>query len=151
MKCVIGIDPGQTGGIAAIMGNQVVVWPMPLAGNDIDLGEVARILRSCVPDVVVIEKVHAMPKQGVSSTFKFGEGYGGIKGAAAALEIRVELVTPQAWQKAILSGTTRDKGAAVAYVRRAFPSAELVRKGCRIPHSGIADATCIAEYGRRCL
>lgn len=151
MKCVLGIDPGQTGGLAAIMGEQVAVWPMPLAGKDIDLGEVARIMRSCVPDVVVIEKVHAMPKQGVSSTFKFGEGYGGIKGVAAALHLRIELVTPQAWQKLILSGTTRDKDAAVAYVRRAYPSAELVRKGCRIPHSGVADALCIAEYGRRAL
>lgn len=151
MKCAIGIDPGQTGGIAAIMGVTVHVWPMPLAGKDIDLGELARILRSCAPDVVVIEKVHAMPGQGVSSTFKFGEGYGGLKGVAAALDLRVELVTPQAWQKLILAGTTKDKDAAVAYVRRAYPAAELTRKGCRIPHSGIADAVCIAEFGRRSI
>lgn len=149
MTCVLGIDPGQTGGLAIIVGGQVTVWPMPLAGTEIDLAEVARIMRASVPDLVVIEKVHAMPKQGVSSTFKFGEGYGGIKGVVAALGIRLELVTPQAWQKAVLSGTSKDKSAAVAYVRRAYPSAELVRKGCRIPHSGIADAICIAEYGRR--
>ncbi len=67
-----------------------------------------------------------MPGQGVSSTFKFGQGYGSILGIAAALSIPTELVTPQAWKKVVLAGTAKDKDAAVGYCRRAFPNVSLL-------------------------
>jgi len=90
-----------------------------------------------------------MPKQGLSSTFTFGKGYGMIQGIMAALGVRYELVSPQKWKGVILAGTAKDKLAAIAWCRRAYPGADLVPRGCRVAHDGISDAICIAEYGRR--
>lgn len=152
MTIIVGIDPGQSGGIALIAENgQTASWIMPLAGKEIDGHEVANYLRG-LPDVTVfIEKVHAMPKQGVSSTFKFGMGYGLVIGICEALGIPYRLVTPQAWKKTVLAGTTKDKDAAISFVRRAYPSVDLTPGKKRVPHDGIADAVCIAEYGRQLM
>jgi hypothetical protein len=47
---------------------------------------------------MVVENVHAMPAQGVSSTFKFGRGVGIIHGVAGALRLPITLVTPRQWK-----------------------------------------------------
>lgn len=149
---IIGIDPGQGGGIAIIGEDfQTASWVMPMAGKEIDGHAVANYLRGLPPSTVFIEKVHAMPKQGVSSTFKFGMGYGLVIGVCEALGIPYRLVTPQAWKKVVLAGTTKDKDAAVSFVRRAYPGVDLTPGKKRVPHDGIADAVCIAEYGRRVM
>ncbi|GAA0586540.1 hypothetical protein ACFQH5_20340 [Halomonas salifodinae] len=148
---IIGIDPGQSGGIAGIDGDASYAVPMPLIGKDIDGHKIAAQLKSLTPDVVIIEKVHAMPKQGVSSTFKFGMGFGIVIGVCEALGIPYRLVTPQAWKKAVLAGTTKDKDAAIAFVRRAYPSIDLTPGRKRVPHDGMADAVCLAEYGRQIM
>lgn len=152
MTIIVGIDPGQSGGIALIhpSGN-VASWVMPLAGKEIDGHEVANYLRGLTPLTVFIEKVHSMPKQGLSSTFKFGMGYGLVIGICEALEIPYRLVTPQAWKKVVLSGTAKDKDAAISFVRRAYPSVDMTPGKKRVPHDGIADAVCIAEYGRQLM
>ncbi len=148
---IIGIDPGLSGGIAVYDGTtgDYAVTPLPIAGGELDLHAITLTIADYMNPVVCIEKVGAMPKQGVVSTFKFGKGYGALLGICAALGVRVELVTPQAWKKVVLAGTTKDKGAAIAYVRRAFPQINLIPDRCRVPHDGMADAICIAEYGRR--
>ena len=148
---ILAIDPGMNGGIAWSDGDRPSACIMPMAGKDIDLPELAALIRSVSPGLIVVEKVGAMPKQGVTSTFKFGKGYGSILGIAAALETPVELVTPQRWKGVVLSGTSKDKDAAIAYCRRMFPSVPLIPPRCRTPHDGIADALCIWEYGRRVL
>ncbi len=148
MTC-IGIDPGLHGGLAGINGGSVIVEPMPVVGGDIDAHGVSCFLDGVHASMVCMEKVHAMPKQGVSSTFKFGKGYGIILGVCAAMNIHVELVTPQAWKAVVLAGTTKDKDAAIAWCNRAFPTVSLIPQGCRVPHDGLADALCIAEYARR--
>ena len=147
---VLGIDPGLSGGYALLGGDSPpLVEAFPMAGGRIDLAALANDWRGLAPAVAVLEAVHAMPKQGVSSTFTFGEGYGAVKGILAALGVRLELVTPQAWKKLVLAGTPKDKAAAVEWARRAYPGLTLIRPGCRIPHDGMADALGIAEYGRR--
>lgn len=146
-----GIDPGLKGGLALILPEtgEVHAYPMPVAGDELDGGLLASGLRRYPGGVAVVEKVGAMPGQGLSSTFKFGKGYGTVLGVCAALGLRVELVTPQKWKGEVLAGTTKDKDAAVAYCRRVFPAVELVLPRCRVPHDGMADALCLAEYGRR--
>ena len=47
----------------------------------------------------IIEKVHSMPKQGVVSTFKFGNNFGQWQGILSAMGIPYEEVTPQKWMK----------------------------------------------------
>lgn len=152
----LGCDPGKHGGLAAIDAETCTITSsvMPLRGGEVDAHAIGAwvwglALKNDGHAVACVEKVHAMPKQGVSSTFTFGVGYGKILGVLGALGIRTELVTPQAWKSKVLAGSLKDKDAAVAWCRRAYPALQLVPEGCRVPHDGIADAACIAEFARR--
>ena len=137
---IIGIDPGKKGAIACISQGKCATFKMPLLGSDLDGRVIADLLRNA--DLVVIEKVHSMPKQGVASTFTFGMGYGRVIGVAEALGLRIEYVTPQAWKAAILSGTKKDKDAAIMWAGNAYP--------CSFKRTeGECEAIAIAEYGRR--
>lgn len=149
---VIGIDPGLKGGIAVIPVHNArasVAYPMPLVADkkNIDWVAVGDLLRPWAGPVY-IEKVHAMPKQGVSSTFKFGAGFGGLLGVCGALKRPVALVTPQKWKKSVLSAyEERDKAAAIDYTAKKFPGVSLTPGRTRTPQDGLADAICIAVYG----
>ena len=76
---------------------------------------------------------------------------GDLLGILEALGIPYRLVTPQAWKKTVLAGTTKDKSAAVQFCRRAFPGVSLTPGRKRVPHDGMADALCLAEYGRQLM
>jgi crossover junction endodeoxyribonuclease RuvC len=118
----------------------------------LDAPTLVAILEEWRPDLVVVEQVHAMRDQGVASVFSFGFMAGCIEGAVTALGIALEKVTPQGWKKAILSGTAKDKQAAIDYCRRRWPATSLLATPrCRTPHDGIADALVLAEFGRRLL
>lgn len=149
---IIGIAPGKHGGIAAITASRVLACcAMPLHGDEIATSEIADILQPLiVPErtEAVIEKVGAMPKQGVSSTFTFGKGFGILLGVCGTLKLPVRFVTPQVWKTLILAGTSKDKNAAIAHCIRRWPSVSLVPETCRTAHDGMAEALCIAEYGR---
>lgn len=165
-KIIIGIDPGLSGGFAVI-GNPSYqrpnVKPMPIITSTkgkrttklLDLPVIVGWMRAWIHDynvMVFIEKVHAMPKQGVSSTFKFGQGYGQLQGICAALSVGYSLVTPQAWTKKILAGydTTGKNKPSVEYVKAKYPMLSLLAtERSKKPHDGMADAICIAEYGWR--
>jgi len=153
-RAIIGVDPGQSGGIAVLPlggSRQGLGYMMPISGTGkergIDWRAFAEILRPWVAQVWV-ERVHSMPKQGVASTFKFGMNYGGIFGACGALGLQTTLVTPQKWKKEILSNfEEKDKQAAIDYATLTFPEISLIPQGRRVPQDGIADALCIAAYG----
>lgn len=170
----MGIDPGLDGGVAVLSGRGNSAHIMPVADGSVDTWTLAQYIRNCgvAETVVMLESVHSMPKQGVASAFTFGKGYGAILGACGALGVRVELVTPQAWKKVVLPGLIpakvklpagataaakkaasaahkkAGKDAAIGWCRRAYPGLNLVPEGCRVPHDGIADAICIAEFAR---
>ena len=146
---VIGVDPGQSGGVAFVTDSVAESIPMPLAGREVDGRALADWFRFRQPTLVVVEKVGAMPKQGVSSTFKFGRNFGVILGVIEACGYSYRLVTPQAWKRAVLAGTSRDKLAAIGYVHQMYPGIDLTPGRKRTPHDGMADAVCLAEYGRR--
>ena len=97
--------------------------------------------------LVFIERVHSMPKQGVASAFNFGMGYGLWQGIVSGLNWPMELVTPQQWMKVMMTGQLRGKDAGRGRAMELWPSNvsdfELKK------HDGRADATLIAEYGRR--
>lgn len=148
----IGIDPGKSGGIAIISELHLeAVTPMIIAGKDIDLWATAEwVDRYTFEDehaICYIEKVSAMPKQGVTSMFNFGFSTGAMHGVIAALGIPRYLVTPQTWKNKILTGTKKDKNAAVDWCRRAYPDVSLLAtEKSRKSHSGMAEAICIARY-----
>lgn len=146
----LGIDPGQNGGIAVVDqdGNCTSLVRMPETEQDI----LCAIPYGDTITLGTIEKVHSMPGQGVSSTFKFGCGYGGLRMAMVALAIKFDEVPPQRWQKALgvvprdtKTESKRDhKTKLLAKAQQLFPNTNITR------HT--ADALLIAEYTRRkCL
>jgi len=150
----IGIDPGKTGAIAILYGNELLDYTtMMVGGKDLDLRAIARwlILNTEKSEVVAcIESVHAMPGQGVTSMFTFGFVTGAIHGILATLEIPYHLVTPQAWKKEILAGTAKDKQSAIDHALRAYPGVNLLATPkSHVPHSGLADSICISEFCSR--
>jgi crossover junction endodeoxyribonuclease RuvC len=160
-EVVIGIDPGFDGGLSFMTMDQSVVYsqPMPCIGKkgskrELDAKAIAdwlefRIYQHYLPRLCVIEQVHAMPKQGVTSMFTFGMGYGTLLGILTALDMPTAKINPTTWKKEVLVGTKKDKTAAVAYCRGRYPSVNLIPEGHRTPHDGMADSLCLAEYAYR--
>ena len=146
---VVSADPGIKGGIAILdtETNQMKAVPTPLIGKEIDYRRVHEALTFYEPSIVVIEKVHAMPGQGVTSMFNFGLGYGALVALATVSTARLVLVTPQMWKKHVLAGTSKDKEAAIQFCSQTYPSVNLILPRCRKPHDGMADSICLAHYG----
>jgi crossover junction endodeoxyribonuclease RuvC len=149
----IGIDPGNAGGMALLCGTGfVVAHPLPLIAAAkkskkmaLDVHAFAAIVRNWMNDAggdicAVIEDVHAMPGQGVTSMFSFGRGMGKIEGVFAALGIPIEYVSPQTWKRFYKLGPDKEQSRLVA--QRAYPKASLNRK----KDEGIAEAILIAVY-----
>jgi len=154
-KVYIGIDPGLSGGVAAISdkGELLMIEDTPAlkakTGTKVYLpAQMAEILKRVEISkvaVVGIEQVHSMPKQGVASSFRFGEGFGMWQGIIAALGMPMMMVPPQRWKKAMLAaGAGSDKGVAIARAQQLLPSAAkyLTRK----KDDGRAEAILIAMY-----
>lgn len=97
--------------------------------------------------MAVLEHVGAMPGQGVTSMFSFGENFGYLKGLLEAFEIPYELVRPQRWKKEFgISG----KNQSVEVCKRLFPGVSLRRtERCKKDHDGMAEALLMAEFARR--
>ena len=145
----IGIDPGRNGGIAIIktLGNKIDKVGVKCYSDEDLLGILADA-EKYIHKVCYLENVHAMPKQGVSSTFNFGMNFGFIQGVLKAYGIPYELVTPQKWKKEF--SCTSDKNTSIEVCKRLFPNVNLkAAERCKKDHDGIAEALLIAEYGRR--
>ena|ERR1035437_5131225 len=107
MTIFIGVDPGLSGAVAIISGDNVFVFDAPkikkknTCKSDYDIPAMANIFRPYIgQDVkVVIEAVFSRPLEGVSSVFQFGRGKGLWEGIVAAFGFKVNMVTPQTWKK----------------------------------------------------
>lgn len=142
----IGIDPGQSGGIAVVAGDTTVaslIYKMPDTEADLtDLFEkISGMDANKINSHTYIEKVHSMPAQGVVSSFKFGYNFGLLVGMLAAHKLPYTFVTPQKWQKELGCMTKGDKNVSKKRAQELFPT-------LKITHA-VADALLIAEYGRR--
>lgn len=146
---IFGIDPGFSGGWGAIdeTGAYVNCGDMLHTGNFLHFNQILKAMRETVKDgecIVVVEAVHAMPKQGVSSSFKFGVSYGVALSLAQALGIW-GLATPRVWKQDL--ELTADKNDSLAMARLLWPDAPLARK----KDNGRAEALLMAEWKRRML
>lgn len=137
-----GIDPGLKGGICV----HGVCYPMPVDDDGIRVADLALILSGV--DQVLIEKVHAMPKQGVCSMFTFGYGAGQVNATACIVTKNPpKYVQPQEWKKKVLGDRfDHDKKGTAAWAASIFPHAHLVAPRGRVIHDGMADALAIYYY-----
>jgi crossover junction endodeoxyribonuclease RuvC len=105
---VLAIDPGLEGAAAILdaHGNLIEVFDLPTIGEGtqrrIDAANLADLVREHGPYAfAVVEQVNAFPRQGVSSTFRFGASYGTILGVIGALAIPLRHVSPAQWKRAM--------------------------------------------------
>ena len=152
MDCVIGIDPGSTGAIAFYASvDDLMVFDVPsfkaTKGNQVDVQQLVSFFNKALevyePKHAFIENVHAMPKQGISSTFKFGKSCGALEMLIAAFSIPTTLVTPQKWKKELQVQKHKDSS-------RLRASQLLPDHAGMWPlkkHHNRADAVLIAYYG----
>lgn len=100
MKSAIGIDPGKSGAFALVVNGELEwVANLPLLDDRLDIKQVNLAIVAASPDIVVIEDVHSMPGQGVSSVFTFGRAYGHLEAASILANARVERFVPTKWMK----------------------------------------------------
>jgi len=144
MKSWIGIDPGKSGGLVKISRNQICLTAMPKTEKDI----FEWFTGTLDNPVAIIEKVHAMPGQGVTSMFTFGMGYGGLRMALIACQIPFEEITPRTWQKAFgiiprkkTETKTQFKNRLKAKAQQLFPKENITLATC--------DALLIALFCQR--
>lgn len=148
----IGIDPGKAGAIVILYTTgHIEATAMPISGKAIDIATLNEWIYERVKEtnpITIIEKVHSMPGQGVSSTFSFGFNVGVLHGVITSLMIPLYPVAAPTWKRIVLKDTKKDKDAAIAFCRRVYPSFSLfATTRSRVPHNGIADALCMAHYG----
>lgn len=142
----IGIDPGKNGALAIMENDSVTVIPFDEKNYKFELSCVR--LSKCI---CAIEKVGAMPGQGVTSMFNFGKNFGFITGLLEAYEIPYQEVSPQSWKREYgLIGKGKEQSIEVC--RKLFPNVNLRQSlRSRADNDGMAEALLIAEYARRKL
>ena len=109
---IIGIDPGISGSICFFENGKILdVIEMPtmnegkknkrqVNGAQIYNEISKRIIKVENQDIrVVVEQVSAMPGQGVTSMFNFGQSFGIIKGICSAMQLSIYFVRPAKWKK----------------------------------------------------
>jgi len=151
---IIGIDPGINGAISIIENKKIIeVYDTPTMidgkknKRQINGAQVTNIFKERLNGekevVVVAEHVNAMPGQGVTSMFNFGQSFGVIKGICAALNLPIYFVRPAKWKKHFnLIKTNKD--ASRTKVIEVYP--EISSKLHRKKDSNRADAILIALY-----
>ena len=146
MKVFIGIDPGSNGAMAVIQQDDVYEFPF----KQISMTLISSMLedysdkRTCH---ALIELVHAMPGQGVTSMFNFGHNFGMLEGLLIGAGIPYDRVTPQKWQKEFGLYKLPDETKTAKKNRHKELAQELFPT-LKVTHA-TADALLIAEYARR--
>lgn len=129
---ILAVDPGSVkaawglipwdldGGLAA-----AIAEDMPVANKMVDGRAFSRVLDEHKPVTAVVERVSAMPKQGVSSSFRFGQGYGIILGVLASKDVGIIDVAPGLWKRHFRLDADKEKARALAI--KLFPAVNLGR------------------------
>ena len=153
---ILGIDPGLKGALALWDGKFLDVMEMPIIkstgrGNEVVWPELNDMWDEAFmwADHVFLERVHSMPREGVSSAFKFGTVFGGLRAMAAAKQLPLTLVTPQAWKKEKRVGQG-SKEASIIRATELFPAYAKIFRGPKGgKKDGVAEAALISLYGYR--
>lgn len=166
---IIGIDPGISGGIVVLNDRREIVYRTVMPSVEVkkqnkikhmlDISKLHKIILELksleTQTYCYLEKVNAMPKQGVVSMFNFGYCFGAIEAIIIANSIPYNLITPQAWSKSLHQGLSKDidpKDRSILVVKRLFPNVNLLATSRSTKlHSGLVDSLLIAEYGLRTM
>lgn len=149
MTTTIGIDPGLSGAAAVLAedGAVLLLADLPVIRDGrlawIDGGALQSMLLGAICGkrcCAIVERVSAMPRQGVSSSFTFGVGLGSILATIQTLRIPLELVQASWWKREL--GLSNDKRASLDKARLLFPTADLGLA----KHDGRAEALLIAHW-----
>ena len=153
---IIGIDPGISGSICFFENGRIIdVIEMPtmaegkknkrqVNGSQIYNEILERIHKVKNQEIrVIIEQVSAMPGQGVTSMFNFGQSFGILKGICSAMQLPMYFVRPAKWKK-YFNLINSEKDASRTRAIEIFPyfSSQLSRK----KDSNKADAILIASF-----
>ena len=153
---IIGIDPGISGSICFFQEGKILdVIEMPtmtdgkknkkqVNGSQIYNEILKRINKADKDNIrVIIEKVSAMPGQGVTSMFNFGQSFGILKGLCSAMQLSMYFVRPAKWKK-YFNLINSEKDASRTRAIEIFPyfSSQLSKK----KDSNKADAILIASF-----
>ena len=153
---IYGIDPGFSGAVAIWRPDVRVlhIHDMPTLPNakgkvELDMHTLFDLLapEDDGPHLAVVEQVAAMRGQGVSSMFRFGQGYGAIQMALAAHKLPTQYIMPAKWKGHF--GLTRDKGVSRGLAMQRLPEAAHMFK--RAKDDGRAEAALIALYAQERL
>jgi crossover junction endodeoxyribonuclease RuvC len=162
-QAYIGADPGLSGAIAiyvppppAKQGSYIEVFDMPVREIDgkryIDLWRLADIAKQWAKShevkMVMVERVHSMPDQGVASSFNFGFSAGALQQSIVSAGLPMTLISPASW-KAILGlrGGKENKDMSRQLASRLFP--EHSHLWARKKDDGRAEAVLLAYYGSK--
>jgi len=178
---ILGIDPGITGGFS-ICDNGVIVekWVMPMSTwkqkktrkmtekdknpdgrktktyianvKQVDFVQLGILFDQFDVDKTYIERVHARPEEGVSSSFKFGMSYGSLLALLSYKKMPYTVVSPSVWTKAVMDGVPANiegKDRSIIASGRLFPDVDFIEPRCRKPHMGLVDSSLIAYCGYR--
>lgn len=153
---IVGIDPGLSGGIAYYTPDQLFAYRTPTVAvpyvkkgkkttrNDMDLNHIYEEMRISDITHVFLEQVSAMPGQGVTGMFRFGQNLGQWQGMLAGLGLDYTMVRPQVWKKQ--AGLIKaSKGDSVELARKLWPNTDSFKY--KTADEGRAEAALIARYG----
>ena len=153
---IIGIDPGISGSICFFESGKVIdIIEMPNMADgkkskrQVNGAQIYNVISSRIKNYskedvkVVIEQVSAMPGQGVSSMFNFGQSFGVLKGICSAMQLPMYFVRPAKWKK-YFNLINSEKDASRTKVIQIFPyiSSELSKK----KDANKADAILLASF-----
>lgn len=138
------IDPGAVNAAIAVFHDEkpILADNLRTVNSMIDSAAFARVLQDLRVERVVVENVHSMPGQGVSSSFRFGMGTGIIHGVTGALRLPLTLVAPTVWKKVHKIGADKEKARQLAI--RSWP--EMARYLERKMDADRAEALLIGDW-----
>ena len=153
---IIGIDPGIKGAICILKDGKILdVFDMPIMPvgkknkSQVNGSQIYNEIQKAIThedkkDIkVVIEQVSAMPGQGVTSMFNFGQSFGILKGVCSAMKLSLYFVRPAKWKKHFnLINASKDASRTKAIEIFPYFSANLSKK----KDANKADAILIASY-----
>lgn len=153
---ILGVDPGFHGGLSFLNPEDMSVksYPMPIIKGEktrLDTQTILDLFLEHSPEMMCIERVGAMPGQGVTSMFSFGYYAGYFEGLAAGLALPFVKFTPQAWMKDIFGSLGGEDGkTSISFCQKIWSSNNwLATPRSRVPHDGMTDSACIALAGYR--